>query len=336
MALDLSKIKKKYDKLFTNGLPIVEKVSTQNVGLDYILSGGLPLGRLSMIYGPSSAGKSTTSLGICKAFIDQGYNVAYVDAERTVSDSDFKRLGIKMDDVPILRPQHAEQAIEFITDVAELGASLVVVDSIPALEPKARLEKLEGDPAAAEMAVKARFYAGLQGLLVPLCESHNMTVLFINQVRQSIGTYGHAVSVPGGSALKFMCTCMIELKGSTRLLEGSDRIKTNFVCTKNKVGPKGLSVEIEIGPEGLDSMSAFTSLLVKEKLIKTAGSVYSFTQEASELLKLSEDNLKIAVGMSRVRNFFSKEENKLLYDCLYGEIISRSQTRLPDVESIEE
>lgn len=334
MAIDLSRLKKKYEKLYTTGLPEVKKVSTKNIGLDYILSGGLPLGRITMIYGPSAAGKSTTCLSICKAFLDQGLDIAYVDAERTVSDGDFNRLGIAMDTVPILRPKHAEEAVEFISDVAELGASLVVVDSIPALEPKARLEKLEGDPAAAEMAIKARFYGGLQGLLIPLCESHDLTVLFVNQVRQSLSPYAPPVSIPGGSALKFMCTSLIELRSNGKLVEGTDRIKTTFTSVKNKVGPKGLSVDIEIGPNGLDNLSAFVSLLQRNDLITTKGSWAYFSEELAETLNLTD--IKIGQGISSVAKFFAEPTNKSMYDFLYNKIISLSQTKLPDVEVIQD
>jgi len=55
-----------------------------SLALDWCFGGGLPQGRVTLIHGAESTGKTTLALLMCKAAVDRGGNVAYIDAEHAL------------------------------------------------------------------------------------------------------------------------------------------------------------------------------------------------------------------------------------------------------------
>ena len=65
-------------------------------------------------------------------------------------------------------------------------------------------------------------------------------MIFINQIREKIGVmFGSPETTPGGRALKFYCSCRIDVRRIGQLKEGEDvvgqRVRAKIV--KNKVAP---------------------------------------------------------------------------------------------------
>jgi len=65
-------------------------------------------------------------------------------------------------------------------------------------------------------------------------------VIFINQIREKVGVmFGSPETTPGGRALKFYCSCRIDVRRIGALKDGEEqvgqRVKTKIV--KNKVAP---------------------------------------------------------------------------------------------------
>jgi recombination protein RecA len=136
-------------KLGANEADIEIDGSTGSLGLDIALGiGGLPKGRVIEIYGPESSGKTTLALqwspkqkkgGIC----------AFVDAEHALDPVYARKLGVDLDELLISQPDTGEQALEITDTLVRSGAvSVLVVDSVAALTPRAELEGEMGDSAA--------------------------------------------------------------------------------------------------------------------------------------------------------------------------------------------
>ena len=65
---------------------------------------------------------------------------AFVDAEHALDPQYAKKLGVNLDELLISQPDTGEQALEIVDTLVRSGAvSLVVVDSVAALTPKAEI-----------------------------------------------------------------------------------------------------------------------------------------------------------------------------------------------------
>ena len=133
----------------------VEAVSTGSLGLDIALGiGGLPKGRIIEIYGPESSGKTTLVLHTVAEEQKKGGICAFVDAEHALDPAYARKLGVDVDELLISQPDAGEQALEITDTLVRSGAvSMIVVDSVAALTPRA---ELEGDMGDAQVGLHAR------------------------------------------------------------------------------------------------------------------------------------------------------------------------------------
>ena len=125
----------------------VESISTGSLSLDIALGiGGLPKSRIIEIYGPESSGKTTLALQVIAEAQKNGGVCAFIDAEHALDPSYAKKLGVNTTDLLISQPDTGEQALEITDTLVRSGAiSVLVVDSVAALTPRAELEGEMGD-----------------------------------------------------------------------------------------------------------------------------------------------------------------------------------------------
>ena len=133
----------------------LDSTSTGSIGLDIALGiGGLPKGRVVEVYGPESSGKTTLTLHVIAEEQKKGGVCAFVDAEHALDPTYARKLGVDLDELLISQPDAGEQALEITDTLVRSGAvSLVVVDSVAALTPRA---ELEGDMGDTQVGAQAR------------------------------------------------------------------------------------------------------------------------------------------------------------------------------------
>ncbi|MEK7214194.1 MAG: DNA recombination/repair protein RecA, partial [Chloroflexota bacterium] len=91
----------------------VSSISTGSLTLDIALGiGGIPRGRITEIYGPESAGKSTLAQHILAQAQAAGGVAAYIDVEHALDPSYARRCGVDVDELYISQPDTGEQALE--------------------------------------------------------------------------------------------------------------------------------------------------------------------------------------------------------------------------------
>lgn len=119
----------------------VYTISTGSLSLDIALGGDLPIGRIAETYGPESSGKTTVALSIIASAQRDGKMCAFIDAEHALDPRYAKQLGVDIGNLLISQPDTGEQALE-ITDglVCSSAISVIVVDLVAALTPKAEIE----------------------------------------------------------------------------------------------------------------------------------------------------------------------------------------------------
>ena len=272
----------------------IEATSTGSLGLDIALGiGGLPKGRIIEIYGPESSGKTTLTLHVVAEEQKKGGVCAFVDAEHALDPQYAKKLGVNLDELLISQPDTGEQALEIVDTLVRSGAvSLVIVDSVAALTPKA---EIEGDMGDMQMGSQARLMSQAMRKLTASIGRSNCMVIFINQIRMKIGVmFGSPETTTGGNALKFYASVRLDIRRVNSIKDRDEVVgnATRVKVVKNKVAPPFKQVEFDIMyGEGISKTGELIDIGVKAGVVEKSGSWYSYGDE------------RIGQGRENAKNF---------------------------------
>lgn len=254
-------------------------ISTGSIGLDVALGiGGYPQGRIIEIYGPESSGKTTLALHAIAEAQKNGGNCVFIDVEHAFDPLYARNLGIDTDNLYVSQPDTGEQALSIAEMMLRSEAiSVLVIDSVAALVPKAELEGEVGD---SHMGLQARLMG--QGLrkITGITKKTDCVVIFINQTRQKIGViFGNPETTTGGNALKFFASVRLEVRKVGVIKDKEEVIghEIKIKVVKNKMASpfKSVSFEIVFG-EGISKTGEIIDHGTEMKIIDKAGAWYSY------------------------------------------------------------
>jgi len=260
----------------------IESISTGSLSLDIALGiGGLPKSRIIEIYGPESSGKTTLALQVIAEAQKSGGTCAFIDAEHALDPSYAKKLGVNTTDLLISQPDTGEQALEITDTLVRSGAiSVLVVDSVAALTPRAELEGEMGDH---HMGLQARLMSQALRKLTGSISKSNTMVIFINQIRMKIGVmFGSPETTAGGNALKFYSSVRLDIRRIGAIKDGDEIVgnQTRVKVVKNKVAPPFKVVEFDIMyGKGISKLGELIDLGAKADIVEKAGAWYSYKGE---------------------------------------------------------
>jgi recombination protein RecA len=206
---------------------------------------------------------------------------AFVDAEHAMDPIYAKKLGVKTEELLISQPDTGEQALEITDTLIKSGSiSVLVVDSVAALTPKAELEGEMGDH---HVGLQSRLMSQALRKLTGSVSKSNTMVIFINQIRMKIGVmFGNPETTSGGNALKFYSSVRMDIRRIGAIKEKDEIIgnSTRVKVIKNKVAPPFKVVEFDLMyGKGISKLGELIDLGAKAGVVEKSGAWYAYKGE---------------------------------------------------------
>lgn len=287
----------------------VDVIPTGCMTLDNALGiGGLPKGRIIEIYGPESSGKTTVALHVIAEAQKMGGVAAFIDAEHALDPIYASKIGVDVQNLYLSQPDTGEQALDITEALVRSGVfSIVVIDSVAALTPKAEIEGEMGDSF---IGLQARLMSQALRKLTGIINKSNTCVVFINQLREKVGVmFGSPEVTTGGKALKFYASIRIDIRKADVIKMGDTIVgnKTKAKVVKNKMSPPFKVAEFDIMyGTGISKEGSLLDTAVAKDIIQKSGAWFAYNGD------------KIGQGKEAAKQFLAN--NPDIYQEIYEKI----------------
>lgn len=280
----------------------IERVPTGSLVIDRLTGGGFARGRHVLLYGDYMVGKSLLLYMTLALAQQRGEIVALVDGEKVFNTEWFTTLGGDPEKLIMFQPEERAFTANEISNVLRMlidksegidVADIIGIDSVASLIPE---EELLHDMEDGDVRVASQ--ARLMSLLLRVLTSSNDRTLFIwtNQWRDKISRIPGLRSTPGGRALSFYASTMVEMMmGDKETIKSPQPFKgklvdrkrvegqwVNCTLTKEKTGGRpfdSLSFMLNYETNQIDVAREIIDLGMRDDLVVRQGDHYSFPEE---------------------------------------------------------
>lgn len=197
-----------------DGILKIPRWSTGLADLDNIIGGGMPKGRTIEIFGAESSGKTTLAYQLCS----QHEMCLDIPIEGTFDAERARLFGNTPKQMLVYRARYGEKAFNRAIRFAEEGIPLIIIDSVPSMQPKDDIDKIRkavNTDSEQEMRIGgvARLMDKYLPTLEDVIEQTGTTVVFINQIRDKMNAlpFGDNIQTPGGHKLKHSASLRIQV-----------------------------------------------------------------------------------------------------------------------------
>lgn len=311
---------KEIDETFT-----CNKIKTGIPTLDFLTSGGLSEGRLTIFAGNVSSSKTTMSLhsvsAVQKHFKENGITkmCLWYDVEGAYDADRAKELGVDPDFIIIKRTKVIEDAFAEIDDLVSTGfIGMLVIDSLDAMVARKVDDSEYGNTMGGAAGAVAMHLPKLFNKLMEM----NVTSIFIKQarVKLAMGAPGEILTFSGGKALRHFCDSIFMVNRLSNRNLTYTPIKINAVKTRSS--RMGLTLEYPLGDNGVDKVRDMVNLAIAHGRIEQAGAWLTFNGEKYQ-------------GLDRLLAYINSNEKakKAIELDVYNNII---KTNTLEIESIDD
>lgn len=264
-------------ELFTVGTSIhnCERIPFSSPRANYMLYGGIPLGRITEFSGEEGSGKTTSSIDIAanaQKMFEEDWNkkiqyyeslpklnkeqstqllelrergplkIFWVDCENTFDEQWARIFGLDVSKMYYMSPesQSAEEIFEMIVQVIDTGEiGLCIIDSLGMMVSQQEMEKTIEDATYGGIS---RALTKFSKKVETVCARTNCALIGINQVRDNLNAgYGGPTTVtPGGRCWKHVCSVRLQFRQGTPFDEDFKDVK------KSHENPYGHKVQIHV------------------------------------------------------------------------------------------
>lgn len=291
----LGKINKKFGNNTISYLKDVEDelklrfLKSPSYEFNAMLYGGVAETKVIEFAGLPGSGKTSMAMELIKEKQkeNQDFVVAWLETENSVDKETLEMFGIDTDRVVFISQTEelpAEQCMDIIRSLVSSGEfGLVVVNSAAALLPS---KEVEDDIDKQNIGLLARMLSKFLRITVGSLARTKTTLLIINQMRQSIGSYVPMMTTCGGMAIPFYAHQRVEFK--RKKIESGDPIKDDegmkIVCNvkKNRAALKNpfktCTYFVRYG-KGIDGNLELGIVLPREGVVTKSGSWIYFGED---------------------------------------------------------
>lgn len=322
----------------------ISRFSSGIFSLDSVLGGGWPRGRVSLLVGKESSGKSTIAALAARSISNIDWNTGefggftktlWIDMENDFDADWFSKLGWHPEN-DVVCPDNGEHAVDLIREGIDTGEyGLIVANSLDMFYP-AKLDERTAEegglPGARAKLLNENFVkwtSQLRRLSRTLPNYKLPTILCINQYRLMIGAgmYQDPRTIPGGEGQRYYSSIITSLKGSkVEDFEGTESavVTVSGSTIKNKTAPPKKNFEFQLTiadnqETKVGEVANFKSIMnvLKSRQIQKIKSKWVLLGEEYATQKEISDRIKSdgvfydrcwKLALSEVLNTESKEE----------------------------
>jgi recombination protein RecA len=288
----------KVDKWFSTGSYVLDAIISGKMR-----NGGVPSGRMTMLYGESMTLKSSIVQKILANAQKQGLVPVIFDTENAIDPEGAERLGLdisKVKYVPIFNIEQCRNTIhKFLSGIKEKGLEgkfIIAIDSLGNLESALETSRIEKDSVSVDMGTRARAIKSLLRTCTQLSAITKTAIIVTNHLYDNPGDLHPTLvkNMPGGKACVYLPSVSVQLmrkpvkedavKSETSGLAVGQRnyvgIIIRALTTKNRFVKQYLEGELYVSfANGTDKYHGLLDLAVGLGIIQQTGSTYSFEGE---------------------------------------------------------
>lgn len=264
-------------------------------GLTRASNGGVGKGRITLLYGNTSSGKTLLMLMSVALWQSMGLVCAWVDVEGAYEKEWAAKLGVNNEELILIQSKSSAKIEDEIRPLMENKIDAIVIDSISDIMPEAFFERdgelsIQNDRKQIGASAKA-ITALINGILYINLET---AIVLISQTTTEIGqTY--VKQIPhGGKKVLFASSQIFKLTSSNtdkEQIKGNTYVgdmvfempigrKVDGIVEKNKLGPQHriFNYDMYYAGEhpGIDTLGEIVDLAVKYDVVKKGGSWFTY------------------------------------------------------------
>jgi len=280
------------------------------------LNGGIAKGRITLIYGSTSSGKSLLAQQSIAKWQKEGLSCAYVDVEGTWEKSWASRLGVNNEELVLIQAKSSGRIEKEITPLLEAEVDVLVIDSISDILPEVFVDKsgeMNEQTDRKQVGAQAKAITALLNGIHFVNKS--TAVVIVSQTTTFFGQ-SYVEQVPhGGQKTMFASSQIIKLTSSAspnqqkkgevfvgdKVFEVPVAREVEYLVKKNKLGAPfraGKYMLYYDGPKvGIDNIAEIVDDAVDFGVIKKGGAWFTYDgqqwQGRDNLVVHLEDNPEV-------------------------------------------